>query len=316
MEKRDLLLQIAHMYYGLGMTQEKIAKQLFFSRSRISHLLAEAEASGIVTFELRQQVPQDVPLRDFLLNQFQLQNAFVEDRGFFTENEHHNSICKTAAEYLCSQLNAKTVLNISRGRTAYGIVHNMKAECPLPTMCAVQTEGMLLMIDPYLEQMDFVRQIAEIFSCQYEYLMLPYFFDSPELKQLMLSQPFTQEKFARQNDINLICSSISSLQQWRRHIREEEYDWLAAHGAVGSIEGNFYDIHGNFLDAPLQRRSIVPPVSVLQNAEQLVCVCVGSYKANALLGMLRTGLVSTLITSAQLVRQVQQILLKAPERSC
>ena len=88
MGKRDLLLQIAHMYYGLGMTQEKISKQLFFSRSRISHLLAEAEESGIVTFELREQVSQNRFLHDFLSNRFHLQNAFVEDGNFFTENEH------------------------------------------------------------------------------------------------------------------------------------------------------------------------------------------------------------------------------------
>lgn len=313
MEKRDLLLQIAHMYYGLGMTQEKIAKHLFFSRSRISHLLTEAEESGIVTFELRQQVSQNRFLHDFLCSQFQLQNAFVEDGSFFTENEHYESICKTAAEYLCSQLNEKTVLNISRGRTAYGIVHNMKAASPLPTMCVVQTEGMLLMDDPYLDQMDFVRRIAEIFSCQYEHLMLPYLFDSAELKNVMISQPFNQEKLARQKDINLICSSISSLQQWRRYIRDEEYDWLVAHGAVGSIEGNFYDIQGNFLNPPLQQRCIIPPVSVLQNAEQLICVCIGNYKENALLGILRTGLVTTLVTNAQLVQHIRQILLNSPE---
>ena len=309
MEKRDLLLQIAHMYYGLGMTQEKIAKHLFFSRSRISHLLTEAEKCGIVTFELRKQVSQDRALSDFLCEQFHLQNAFVEDGVFFTENEHHESICKTAAEYLCSQLDDKTVLNISRGRTAYGIVHNMKAGAPIPTMCVVQTEGMLLMDDPYLDQMDFVRRIAEIFSCQCEHLMLPYMFDTPELKQVMVSQPFNQIKLTRQNDINLICSSISSLQQWRRHIRDEEYDWLVSHGAVGSIQGNFYDIQGNFLDAPLQRRCVIPPVSIFQNADQLICVCIGNYKESALLGMLRTGLVSTLVTSAQLVQQIQQSIL-------
>ena len=308
MEKKDLLLQIAHMYYGLGMTQEKIAKQLFFSRSRISHLLTEAEECGVVTFELRQQVPQNRFLCDFLCDRFHLRSAFVEDGDFFTENEHYKSICKTAAEYLCSQLNEKTVFNISRGHTAYGIVHNMKAVAPIPTMCVVQTEGMLLMEDPYLDQMDFVRRVAEIFSCRYEHLMLPYLFDSPELKQAMVSQPFNQTKFARQKEINLICSSISSLQQWRRYIRSEEYDWLVSHGAVGSIEGNFYDIQGNFLDPPLAQRCVIPPVSVLQNAEQLICVCIGNYKENALLGVLRTGLVTTLVTNAQLVQRIRQRL--------
>lgn len=311
MENREeLLLQIAHMYYGLGMTQEKIAKQLFFSRSRISHLLTQAEESGIVRFELRQQVSQDQFLRDFLCSQFHLHNAIVEDGYFFTENEQHESICKTAAEYLCSRLNEKTVLNISRGRTCYGIVHNMKAAAPIFNMCVVQTEGMLLIDDPYLDQMDFVRRIAETFSCQYEYLMLPYLFNTAELKQAMVSQSFTQDKLARQKDINLICSSISSLQQWRRHIRDEEYDWLVRHGAVGSIEGNFYDIQGRFLDSPLQQRCIIPSLSVLRGAEELICVCIGNYKENALLGILRTGMVTTLVTSAQLALNIHDLLEK------
>ena len=312
MEKRDLLLQVAHMYYGLGMTQEKIAKHLFFSRSRISHLLTEAEESGLVNFELRQQVSQNRFLHDFLCGQFRLQNAFVEDGSFFTENEHHESICKTAAEFLCSQLNENTVLSISRGRTAYGIIHNMKAVAPIPTMCVVQTEGMLLMDDPYLDQMDFVRRVAEIYSCQYEHLMLPYLFETAQLKQVMVSQSFNQARLDRQQDINLICTSVCSLQQWRRYFRDDEYDWLVALGAVGSILGNFYDIRGNFLDAPVQQRCVIPAISVLQNAQQLICVCVGNYKDSALLGVLRTGLVTTLVTNAQLVQSIRQMLLQTP----
>lgn len=310
-QKRDLLLQIAHMYYGLGMTQEKIANRLFFSRSRISHLLAEAEENGLVAFELRQQVSQNQVLHDFLCSRFRLQNAFVEERNFFTENEHHESICKTAADYLCSQLDEHTVLSISRGQTAYGIVQKMKAAAPIPTMAVIQTEGILSMNDPYLDQMDFVRRIGEIFSCQYEHLMLPYMFDTAEMKEAMLSQPFNQTKLLRQKEINLVCSSICSLRQWHRYIRDEEYDWLVARGAVGSIQGNFYDIHGNFLDPPLRQRCIIPPVSVLRGAQQLICVCVGGYKENALLGILRSGLVTTLVTNAQLAQRVQQMLIES-----
>lgn len=313
MEKRDLLLQVAHMYYGLGLTQEKIAKRLFFSRSRISHLLTEAEQCGVVTFELRQQMPQNHFLQDYLRQQYHLQSVFVEDCSFFTESECYSCICKTAAEYLSSQLTNETVLSISRGHTAYGIVQSLKHGSPLPGMCVVQTEGMLLTQDPYLDQMDFVRKLADLYGCRYEHLMLPYLFDTPELKQTVVAQPFTQTQFARQKTINLVCSSISSLQQWRRYIQDEEYDWLVAHGAVGSIQGNFYDIHGTFLHPPLEARCVIPDVSVLEQAAQLICVCIGSYKSKALLGILRTGLVTTLVTNVQLAQQVRQLGLDAAQ---
>lgn len=310
-QKRALLLQVAHMYYGLGMTQEKIASRLYFSRSRISHLLAEAEESGLVAFELRQQVSRNQVLHDFLCSRFHLQNAFVEERSFLTENEHHESICKTAADYLCSQLDERTVLSVSRGQTVYRIVQKLKAAAPIPSMAVIQTEGILSMNDPYLDQMDFVRRIGELFSCQYEHLMLPYMFDTAEMRDAMLSQPYNQSKLLRQRDVNLICSSVCSLRQWYRYIRDEEYEWLVAHGAVGSIQGNFYDIHGNFLDAPLGARCVIPPVSVLRGAKQVICVCVGGYKENALLGILRSGVVTTLVTNEQLAQRVQQMLIEA-----
>lgn len=307
MEKRDLLLQIVHMYYGLGMTQEKIAKQLFFSRSRISHLITEAEECGLVTFEIRQQISQNSALQDFLCRQFHLRNAFVVDCSIFPKSEHFDRICKTAAEYLCTQLKEDTVLNVSRGHTMHGIVHNMRAFSPLPAMRVVQTEGMLLTGDLYLEQLDFVRRIADMYACQYDFIMLPYLFDSPDLKRAVTDQSFAQSNLENKKDINLICSSISSLQQWCKYIRDDEYEWLVSHGAVGSIEGNFYDMNGNFLHPALEQRCIIPSISVLQKAEQLICVCNGVYKAKSLLGVLRTGLVDTLITNAKLAAHIEQM---------
>lgn len=311
MEKRDLLLQIVHMYYGLGMTQEKIARQLFFSRSRISHLITEAEECGLVTFEIRQHISQNNSLQRFLCRQFHLRNAFVVDCSIFPKSEHFDRICKTAAEYLCTQLREDTVLNVSRGHTLHGIVHNMRATSPIPSMRVVQTEGMLLTGDIYLEQLDFVRRIADMYACQYDFIMLPYLFDSPELKHAVTDQSFPQDKSGGKADINLICSSISSLQQWRKYIRDDEYDWLVSHGAVGSIEGNFFDIEGNFLHSALEQRCIIPPISVLQNAEQLICVCNGFYKAKSLLGVLRTGLVDTLITNTKLAAYIEQMTVES-----
>lgn len=50
-----------------------------------------------------------------------------------------------------------------------------------------------------------------------------------------------------------------------------------------------------------------PPLEVLRGAERLICVCSGLYKDKALLGLLRTGLVHTLIANSQLVQNVKKL---------
>ena len=85
--EEDLLLKIAHMYYGLGMTQEKIAKQLFFSRSRISHLLTEAEEKGYVRFEVRPMVYQPINLKNYFFQHFNLHDAIIVAGRYCVGNE-------------------------------------------------------------------------------------------------------------------------------------------------------------------------------------------------------------------------------------
>lgn len=103
------------------------------------------------------------------------------------------------------------MLNVSRGRTMYSVVHNLNPRVPLPGMHVVQTEGLLGMDDPYLEQMDFVRQIAQLFGGQYECMMLPYLLESGEIKRAVLAQSPNRQAMDRGREINLICSSILTL---------------------------------------------------------------------------------------------------------
>ncbi|MEQ2443064.1 sugar-binding transcriptional regulator [Pseudoflavonifractor intestinihominis] len=305
--EEDLLLKIAHMYYGLGMTQEKIAKQLFFSRSRISHLLTEAEEKGYVRFEVRPMVYQPINLKNYFFQHFNLHDAIIVEGRYCVGNEIFSEICRSAADYLATQLTNDTVLNVSRGRTMYSIVQNLSPHRPLPGMKVVQTEGLLGMEDPYLEQTDFVRRIGDAFHCEYYCMMLPYIFDSPQLRDAVLNLPINYPAVEMAEQITVICSSLLTLEQWKRWLSEDEYKMLGDLGIVGSIQGNFYNQMGEFIDTPLNSRFIAPPRKILEQAKQLICVSTGLYKAQALLGLLRTGLVHTLITDSMLAERVKKL---------
>lgn len=78
-------------------------------------------------------------------------------------------------------------------------------------------------------------------------------------------------------------------------------------GGAGSIQGNFYDIQERFIATPLMTGVWLRRWRYCGGAERLICVCSGLYKDKALLGLLRTGLVHTLITNSQLAQNVKKL---------
>lgn len=91
--EEDLLLKVVHLYYGLGMTQERIARQLFFSRCRISHLLREAEEKGYVRFAVRPLVYQPMDLKQYFIRTFRLEETLIVEGRYAVGSEIFSQIC-------------------------------------------------------------------------------------------------------------------------------------------------------------------------------------------------------------------------------
>ena len=72
-----LLGRVARMYYELGMTHQEIATALGLSRIRVTRLLAEARAQGIVEITVHSDEPLFADEQRALTDRFGLAQAWL-----------------------------------------------------------------------------------------------------------------------------------------------------------------------------------------------------------------------------------------------
>ncbi len=91
---------------------------------------------------------------------------------------------------------------------------------------------------------------------------------------------------------------------------------LIEDGAVGDMCGIYYDRDGRIIKSGLENRMIAASVEQLQAADSLVAVACGEDKAVAVLGALRSGLISTLfIDQAMAERILAGLSVKKPRKT-
>jgi DNA-binding transcriptional regulator LsrR (DeoR family) len=80
-------------------------------------------------------------------------------------------------------------------------------------------------------------------------------------------------------------------------VTSDEMNELKKLNAVGDILGHCFTIDGEFIASNLEDRLISIPIDVLRRCETRRAVVVGTYKAEALCGALRTGVINELVTN-------------------
>lgn len=311
MSNTNLLLEVAHMYYELDMTQQQIANQVYVSRSRVSRLLKEAKESGLVEITIRYPYDSHAGLEETLHKRFGIETAIVVNSENIMPQEVASTVCKRAADHISGFLDEDSVLSVSWGKTMHGVVNSLDPRHPIPEMKVVQIAGALEGIsNPLFDELDLVRKVAHLYGCEYRCLLLPFVAESSEQRDAFMARANTREVFECAKDINIFCTSVGTLAQWAGHLEAKEIASLKKQGAVGCIAGYFYDINGHLLQTSLDDRLIRADASVFRTAQHRICVTSDHFKANALLGALRGGLINTLITDTH----VAQCILNSDEK--
>ncbi|TFH33628.1 MAG: sugar-binding transcriptional regulator, partial [Anaerolineales bacterium] len=91
------------------------------------------------------------------------------------------------------------------------------------------------------------------------------------------------------------------------YLTPKEIRVVAQAGAVGDVCAVHFDIHGNILDIPIAARVIGVSESDLRKIPFRLGVAGGAVKAPAILGALRSGLISALVTDDLAVRSIFEL---------
>ncbi|RLF05139.1 MAG: sugar-binding transcriptional regulator [Thermoprotei archaeon] len=300
-ERKEVLAQVASMYYEADLMQGEIAKRLDISPSTVSRLLQEARDVGVVEITIHYPWKSSTELEEQIANRFDLRHVKVLSSRGQPYTKMLQGLGVLAARYLESILSAGMTLGISWGTALHCTVKALRPARRFPIM-VVQMIGAVGTSDPMIDGPDLARQLANLYEGEYRYLYAPLIVADPHAKEVLLQQDQIRQmlEVARQADVALVgigspLPEVSSLLR-AGYLTREMLPQLQKRGVVGDVCARHYDIHGQIADIELNQRVVGIELEDLHHIEQVIGVAGGAAKAEAILGALRGHHVNILIT--------------------
>lgn len=313
--KWELLSQICDMYYIQHQTQLEISQKFHLSRVMVSRMLTEAATLGVVEFKINRTSIRRKELED------QLSEYFPEVSFVVVHASPENLdqvIGRQAAVVAERSIFDGCTVAISYGRAVYetikGIpVHNFR------NLVVVQMAGVEGAANPQIDGWELVRICAERLGGGYQYLTAGLFSSTREIHSALLADEKIKEifKIAKNSDLAIIgigsMDPDSSSVIRAGHLTLEKLKASAKAGSVGYIGGQHFDINGDPL-MDLNSLTMSFDLASIRDIPQVIGVAHGSAKAIPLVGALKGGYLTSLVTDDVAAAEIIKFLTLNPKK--
>ncbi len=301
--QKNTLARVTWLYHHQKLTQQQVAAEMGLSRPTVVRLLRQAMESGIVTISLRLDVLSQMELSARIAQRFGLKEVFIVPTSLeHGEADVLRAVAETSALYLENSLRPNQILNVTWGRTLLQVARSLQ-EHPVKGVVIAQTLGGLNsghVINPY--------RVASLFGeklhAPVHHLSVPMMVASKKLRELFLSDPSVQATLAVARLAAMTLVSVGKVDHSATVVQTgllsaSVIDQLKARGAVGDISGRYFDREGKRILGDVDDRMLALSWKDFQCLGNLVAVVCGVDKRDAILGALRTGVLSCLIIDDQ-----------------
>ena len=305
----EMLAQVASLYYEDGLTQLEISQTLGYSRSSISRLLSEARREGVVEIHVHHPLERSFTLEQRLHGQFGLKEARILQSSGLTYSQMLRRLGSLAARLLETQISERSILGISWGTALFEVVSALPVmHCP--GVRVVQIIGSATSRDHLVDGPGLARAFARQFGGQYYTLPAPWLVEDKAIRDALLQDRRMREVLDLACQANIALVGIGTVEPALSsmlragYLDETQLREVQASGAVGDVCGLQFDNRGELLEIPLAGYAFGVDAATLRNIPLVIGVAGGASKAPAILGALRAGLISALVTDDAAVEAV------------
>jgi DNA-binding transcriptional regulator LsrR (DeoR family) len=297
-----LLCKVSRLYYEQDLTEQTIADRLHLSRSKVSRLLKQARAEGIV--QIRTVAPPGTfpDLEAALEARYGLiESVVVESAAPDVQDVATRDVGAAAARYLQQTIRDGDVLGISWGSALRSFVYALPPQA-VSGVRVVQLIGGLGPPTAETHATDLCRRLAGALDADLTLLPAPGIMQSVEGKEALFSDAHVRSALAAIPGVNLAFVGIGAPTPKSVVMRDESITDevtradLLARGAVGDIALRFFAAGGQPIVSDLDARVIGVTLDQLKTVERVVGVAGGPAKTAAIRGALLGRYVDVLIT--------------------
>ncbi len=307
-----MLARIASMYYEEDMTQAHIARELGYSRSMISRYLKEAKRLGIVEICVHHPLARRSDLEKRLREGFSLRHVRVLERRLDDYRSTLSSVGALAAQLVGELTEDGMVIGMSWGT---GLAEMVRACHPdfRKGLQIVQIIGAVGSSNPVIDGAELARELSRKFGGSYMTLPAPLLVESEAMCRALKRSRQVQAVFEQAARMNIALVGVGTVEKDHSSLVRSGYltsaqlQEFAYSGAVGDVCALHFDIDGNLLDIPLQRRLVTIDAETLRSAPLRLGIAAGHTKAKPILGAMRSGLINALVTDETAASLVLQL---------
>ncbi|WP_224679007.1 sugar-binding transcriptional regulator [Escherichia coli] len=303
--EESLGLRAAWLHYVGGLTQAAVAKRLGLPSVKTHRLIARAVAEGAVKVTIDGDIVACVELESRLCARFGLNFCRVTP-DLAEEGLPLRALGLAGAEYLRNLLsnNPDITIGIGHGRTLSAAIHQ------LPHLDASHARFVSLLgcltrnyaLNPH----DVMHRIAEKTGAQAYMMPVPFFANTVEDREVLLSQRGVSEVFSMAAGSTVKLVGIGTVEPAAQLVEAgliavQEINDISAAGAIGEMLGHFFDARGQRITNSLTARTLAVTLDA-RRRENIVALVGGQSKVAATKAVLASGLLSGLITDEQTAR--------------
>ncbi|WP_274424757.1 sugar-binding transcriptional regulator [Chelativorans sp. YIM 93263] len=295
----SLPIRAAWLHYAAGMTQAQVAARLGVSTVKAHRLIASANQQGAVRITVTGEIVECLELEERICDVFALDECKVvpdlHEAGLPVK-----ALGVAGSSYIQQEVEKEEprLIGIGHGRTLAAAVS------ALPVVPATNTRFVSLMggltrnyaANPH----DVMHRLTEKTAAEVYVMPVPFFANSAEDREILLAQRGVREVFDLAANADLFLVGIGTARPdaqlvASRMIELEEIAEVQDKGGVGEILGHFFNRDGQPVRTSLSARTLAPDFDVISR-RRAVAIAGGAGKEQAILSILRSGLLSGLIT--------------------
>lgn len=307
-----MIVEIASLYYVEGMTQNMLSEKFNVSRATIGRILKKAQDDGVVSITV-----QHHPV---LINQLEqkIKSFFDVDRivvvPYLKDNKLQiQSAAALASQYLDNILKDNMTVAIGAGRNVAKVATHKFVRRPVDALFISASGGTISGNDDNSNADYTSRTFASKYGGRSEALYAPAYVSDAELRKRIKNEPTVLNTLEKVRSADLAMIGIGDVSEDSYMVRmgwfnQKEIKQARKSGTVGDMMGyDFFDINGNLVDIPIQGRVIGLSMQDLANISNVIAVAAERNKVTAILGALRSGVINTLITNIENIKEIIRI---------
>jgi deoxyribonucleoside regulator len=313
-EQHELLRWVAELYYLQQQGQAEIAALIGASVSKVSRLLAEARRQGIVTIQVAASRVGESEFERALAQQLGLPAVYVAPARVTDPSIASRVAALMAARMLPRLFPVHGVIGFSGGYTVAQLARALEPQ-PGCDLTVVPLQGNWVDGGLHLHNDQVCRDAATQLGARAMSLPAPMVVERADTRDALLRDRSIRPVTARWSELHVAVVGVGASPgaeqlDYQSVMGQLPFDVqadLRREGVVGDLCAHMFDATGRFVEHEVSRRTLSISVDELRRVPHVVAVAGGVNKAVSLMGAVRTGIPSVLITDQLAAERLSEL---------